>query len=307
MFVLVTMWFFQNDIIYASAVPPNSRENVALPSQYGLESFEDVHIKTADKFVIRGYFIKRGSEEETKKADVVLLLHDYSGNMGHRLPIAKALYDTLKCNVFMLSYRGYGLSQGYTTEAGIKKDILAALGFLRSNPLTASSRIVIYGQSLGGAVAIDSVAEFQSEFSGLIVENVFKSLPEMFADTMPYVRWAKILVSDKWDSVKKLKQITKVPILFLLGEKDDYIPPEHTKELFEISRSYSNTKVEFCSFKDGRHNNTCLQEGYFERINKWWNENITTSDRYIQTNYFNKMTLKPVDEKSSIDSKSKSE
>ncbi|PVU91450.1 hypothetical protein BB561_004384 [Smittium simulii] len=296
LFLLSTLWFFQYDFIYPSNVPPKSTENVALPSQYGLEDFEDVHIKTSDNVIIRGYLLKQNSDSKNSNIDTIVFLHDNSGNMGHRLPVAKALYDTLKVNIFMLSYRGYGLSQGFAHESGIKKDIIAALGYLRSNPLTAKSRLIIYGQSLGGAVAIDTAAEFESEFSGLIVENTFKSIPEMFVFSMPWIKWAKLLISEKWDSEKRIKLIKRTPILFLSGEIDDYVPPEHVKSLYDISCAYSETHVEFHSFKNGRHNNTCTQEGYFECIKDWWTKNIASSKPYSPTNIFSNMVPIPADD-----------
>ncbi|PVU96060.1 hypothetical protein BB559_002517 [Furculomyces boomerangus] len=293
-FGLATLWFFQNEIIYPANVPANSKENVPLPSQYNLDNFEDVRIRANDKVVIRGYLIKRPTDEETTKADTILYLHANSGNMGHRLPIAKALYEALGCNVFMLSYRGYGLSGGHASESGIKLDIEAAISYLRSNPLTQNSRVVIFGQALGGAVGIDTISKFENEFAGLILENTFLSVPELFAYMMPLIKWAKLLVMENWNSEKKIKEINKVPILFLTGEKDEVNPPKSMETLYEIAKSNTECKTQFKSFPNGRHNDTCTQEGYFETISEWWNTFITPQQPYKQTGVFDNMFPKQV-------------
>ncbi|KAJ2048413.1 bem46 protein, variant, partial [Coemansia sp. S155-1] len=138
---LTIVWMFQRDMVYPAAFPAHSRDRVTLPSQFGMPHFDDIRLETPDKVLIRGYLIKRATDEETRRASTVLYFHANAGNMGHRLPVAKLMYDMLGCNVFMLSYRGYGLSDGHPSEAGIKTDALTALEFIRSHPLTANTKL----------------------------------------------------------------------------------------------------------------------------------------------------------------------
>lgn len=109
------------------------------------------------------------------------MFHGNAGNIGHRVPIAKVLQDTLQCNVFMLEYRGYGLSTGAPDEAGLKIDAQTALDYIQRRPETRNDTIVIYGQSLGGAVAINLVAthQEQGDIGGLILENTFLSIRKL--------------------------------------------------------------------------------------------------------------------------------
>lgn len=109
------------------------------------------------------------------------MFHGNAGNIGHRVPIAKVLEENLGCNVLMLEYRGYGLSTGDPNEEGINIDAQTALDYIRQQKETQSGKIIIFGQSLGGAVAIQLVARNQEagDIVGLVLENTFTSIRDM--------------------------------------------------------------------------------------------------------------------------------
>lgn len=109
------------------------------------------------------------------------MFHGNAGNIGHRVPIAKVLEENLGCNVFMLEYRGYGLSTGTPDENGINIDAQTALDYIRKQKETEGGKIIVYGQSLGGAVAIQLVAKNQEDddIAAMILENTFTSIREM--------------------------------------------------------------------------------------------------------------------------------
>ncbi|KAJ2383334.1 bem46 protein, variant [Coemansia sp. RSA 2559] len=221
--------------------------------------------------------------------------------MGHRLPIAKQLYDQLKCNIFMLSYRGYGLSTGQPSEAGIKTDSLTALEFLRSHPLTANTKFVAYGQSLGGAVAIDLVAANEPEFAGLVLENTFLSVPKLVPHVLPVLKYLTFLASEKWASEAAIRKITAVPILFLSGLQDDLVPPPHMRKLYELAQRNQDGKkmtVAWEEFPDGKHNDTCIQPNYFESIAKWWKDAVDSADPYVPTGRLSTLEARESVEKS---------
>ncbi|KAJ2057404.1 bem46 protein, variant [Coemansia sp. S146] len=280
------VWMFQRDMVYPAAFPAHSRDRVTLPSQFGMPHFDDIRLETPDKVLIRGYLIKRATDEETRRASTVLYFHANAGNMGHRLPVAKLLYDMLGCNVFMLSYRGYGLSDGRPSEAGIKTDALTALEFIRSHPLTANTKLVAYGQSLGGAVAIDIVAANEPEFAGIILENTFLSIRRLIPSVLPILKWVTFLASEKWDSEKVVRQISSVPTLFLSGLQDDLVPPPHMRKLYELlsrNQDGKRMKVTWEEFATGKHNDTFAQPGYFEAIVKWWKDTVDAAEPYVPT------------------------
>ncbi|KAJ2777040.1 bem46 protein, variant [Coemansia javaensis] len=284
--VLGVVWVFQRDMVYPAAFPAQSRERVPLPSQFGMPHFDDIRLETPDKVVIRGYLIKRETDDETRRAPTLIYFHANAGNMGHRLPIAKLMYDRTRCNVFMLSYRGYGLSDGRPSEAGLRTDALTALEFIRSHPLTANTKLVAFGQSLGGAVAIDIVAAHASEFAGLILENTFLSIPKLIPSVLPVLKYVTFLSSEKWHSDSAIQQIAGVPILFLSGLQDELVPPPHMRKLYELASRNADEKrvaVTWEEFERGTHNDTCVQPDYFDRVAAWWERAVASADPYVPT------------------------
>ena len=111
------------------------------------------------------------------------MFHGNAGNIGHRVPIAIKLQEDLGCNVLMLEYRGYGLSTGTPDEHGLMLDAQTGLDYIRNRADIRDSMIVIYGQSLGGAVSIQLVAKNQDKgkgkIAGLILENTFTSMRKL--------------------------------------------------------------------------------------------------------------------------------
>lgn len=109
------------------------------------------------------------------------MFHGNAGNIGYRLPIAKVLENELCCNVLMLQYRGYGLSSGNPNEKGLTIDAQVGLDYIRQRHDLRNTRIVLYGQSLGGAVSIGLAARNQKhgDIAGVILENTFTSIKKM--------------------------------------------------------------------------------------------------------------------------------
>ncbi|KAJ1979743.1 bem46 protein, variant [Dimargaris cristalligena] len=272
---LAALYLFQCDLIYPSSYPEGSREKVASPEEHDLP-FDNIRLRTPDGVRIHGYLIRRPTDEETKAAPIVLYFHANAGNMGHRLPIAKVLYRQLNCNILMISYRGYGISEGQANEKGIRIDASTALRFIREHPLISKNKIVAYGQSIGGAVAIDLVSREESQFAGLIVENTFLSLRKLIPSVMPWLKFTTAFCHQLWDSESAIAKIRDTPILFLSGGKDDLVPPTHMRALYDsVAEGCPKTWKEF---RDGKHNDTCIQDGYFEAIEAFWRTYISKSE-----------------------------
>lgn len=109
------------------------------------------------------------------------MFHGNAGNIGHRVPIAIKLQEDLGCNVLMLEYRGYGFSTGTPDEQGLLIDAQTGLDYIRQRADLKDTQIIVYGQSLGGAVSVQLVASNQQagRIAGLILENTFTSMRKM--------------------------------------------------------------------------------------------------------------------------------
>jgi fermentation-respiration switch protein FrsA (DUF1100 family) len=172
--------FLCSELIYPRNIPADARTNVPKPRQFGIEDYEELQLRTPDGESLHGYFIRAPFKRSNQNL-TVLMFHGNAGNVGHRIPIAKVLQDFLGCHVLMVEYRGYGLSTGVPDEAGLKIDAQTALDHLRQRAETSRSQIIVYGQSLGGAVAINLVAanEDKGDIAGLVLENTFLSIRKL--------------------------------------------------------------------------------------------------------------------------------
>ncbi|KAJ5872184.1 uncharacterized protein N7529_004537 [Penicillium soppii] len=266
------LYFKQNELIYPRNVPVDARTNVPSPRQFGITDFEDLQIPTPDGESLHALFLRQQPTRSSRNV-TVLMFHGNAGNIGHRVPIAQALQNTLRCNVFLLEYRGYGMSTGTPDEAGLKVDAQTGLDYLRQRPETRDTEIVVYGQSLGGAVAINLVAqnEEQGDIAGLILENTFLSIRKLIPNVFPPARYLARFCHQYWTSEDVLPKIVKTPVLFLSGLKDELVPPSNMTQLFAVCKSESKT---WRTLPNGGHNDSVAEPGYFEHILSFITEEV---------------------------------
>ena len=164
-------------------------------------------------------------------APVVLYLHGVRWNLTGHLNRMSQL-RRFGFSVFAIDYRGFGKSDGeLPSEATVYEDARAGWKWLVEREPDPSRRY-IYGHSLGGAVAIDLAAQISATpvgARGLIVESSFTSLPELVSESG--YGWLPILISQKFDSAAKIKQIT-MPVLIVHGAEDRYVPAQMSTALY---------------------------------------------------------------------------
>nr|GMD41151.1 alpha/beta hydrolase domain-containing protein WAV2 [Ipomoea batatas] len=131
----------------------------------------------------------------------------------------RKLLRKLHCNVFMLSYRGYGASDGYPSQHGITKDAQAAIDHLIQRTDIDTSRIVVFGRSLGGAVGAVLAKNNPDKVSALILENTFTSILDMAGILVPFLKWfiggsdskglklLNFLVRSPWNTIDVVGQV----------------------------------------------------------------------------------------------------
>lgn len=230
-------------LLYNPQIPQGSRVMVKTPNI----AHEVFYIYTIDNVKIYVQLIKQSVEPQS--AVTVIYLHGNAGNVGHRLDNAMEMYNLLKCNILMVEYRGYGLSSGTPSEAGLYKDALAAIQFLHRRDDICHTKIVLFGRSLGGAVAIgicDQIlrtyryANFQP--MAMIIENTFTSLPRISRHLCKNNgTWLRMITmvpdwfyKSRFDSLNKISN-NALPTLFVSGQADEIIPREMMSELFRVS------------------------------------------------------------------------
>ncbi|MCJ1319420.1 Alpha/beta hydrolase domain-containing protein 13 [Xylographa vitiligo] len=269
------LYWKQNELIYPRNIPSGSRTETGVPkpTQFGISDFDELRIPTPDGETLSAFFIRPSNKRMAKKA-TIMMFHGNAGNIGHRVPIARVLEENVGCNILMLEYRGYGLSSGTPNEEGLMIDAQAGLDHIRSSDEIKDNSIIIYGQSLGGAVAIQLVAKNQEagDIVGLILENTFLSIRKMIPSAFPPARFLAPLCHQIWSSEETLPQIKTIPILFISGLKDEIVPPSHMKELFALCRVEAKT---WRDIPNGTHNNSVAEPFYFDYIVDFINDLLT--------------------------------
>lgn len=281
------LYFKQNAIIYPATIM-NSRTEVPQPAQFKIEEAESLYLPTSDGETLHAYYLKPPNAQ-LRKNITILSFHGNAGNIGHRLPIGKVLSEALGCHVFMPEYRGYGLSTGSPDETGLNIDAQTALDYVRAHPEMRNTKIVIYGQSLGGAVSIkllannlekaakasqsDEKVERETKIAGVILENTFLSIRKLIPSVMPPARYISMFCHQRWssDEIMPILPADGPPILFLSGLKDEIVPPTMMKALYELC---SLRRKRWQSFKNGDHNSTVSEPGYFDAIWEFLSESV---------------------------------
>ena len=259
------LYFKQNDLIYPRYMPSGARTEVPTPAQFHIDDAESIHLRTPDGQTLHAYLL-RAPTSPLRKNITMLLFHGNAGNIGHRLPIGKVLSQNLGCDVFMLEYRGYGLSTGDPDEDGLTIDAHTGLDYIRERAELKNNKLVVYGQSLGGAVAIKLVEaeQHKEDIAGVILENTFTSIPAMIPMVFPAAKPLARLCHQLWKSDETLPKITaKIPFLFLSGLKDEIVPAQMMRTLYESCEA--EIKI-WKTFENGMHNSTVAEPGYFDAI-----------------------------------------
>lgn len=196
------------------------KEVELFPDSAGLK-FEDVYFRTQDNKRLNAWFIPAENASLT-----VLFSHGNAGNLSHRIEKASMLAG-LGLNVFVYDYRGYGKSQGSPDERGFYKDISAAFDYLVNEKKIAAEKIILYGESIGGAAAIDLA--MKQNAGAVIIEGTFTSIKDMARLTMPFIPY--FVYSSRFDSFSKIKDIM-APKLIIHSIDDEIIPFSFGERLY---------------------------------------------------------------------------
>lgn len=196
----------------------------ATPATIGLD-YEDVTVETSDGVALAGWYVPAQDSEQ-----FVLFFHGNAGNISHRLE-SIAQFHRLGLNVFIIDYRGYGQSQGRISEAGTYLDAEAAWDYLVKTRGVEPAQIIIFGRSLGGAVAAYLARQHPPKM--LILESTFTSVPDMGARQFPFLP-VRRLARIQYNTAERLPDIP-VPVLIVHSPDDRVIPFSHGQRLFEVA------------------------------------------------------------------------
>jgi hypothetical protein len=249
------VFFMQAKLIYYPNMP--SRELTTSPRDIGLD-YESVTITTSDRIKLHGWFVPAQQER-----GVLLFFHGNAGNISHRLDLLE-IFHNLDLSSLIIDYRGYGQSQGQVTEQGTYLDAEAAWQYLTRGRNIPVENIVIFGMSLGGAIAANLAARQQP--AALILGSSFTSVPDMGAHLYPILP-VRLLSRFRYDTRESLKSVT-CPVLVIHSPDDEIIPFINGSKLFEAAKEPKS----FLEIHGG-HNDGFLTSGklYVDGLDKFIN------------------------------------
>jgi len=223
------------------------------PGSIGLR-FENVSFETADKVRLHGWFIPG----ETTSG-ILLFCHGNGGNISHRMESLQ-IFHRLGLDIFIFDYRGYGQSEGKPSERGTYDDAAAAWRYLIEERQAAPGEIIVFGRSLGGAIASWLAQSYTP--GALVLESTFTSISDVAAKQYPYlpVRW---LSRFKYGTAEYLAKVN-CPVLIVHSRDDELLSFNHGWRLFEIAKG----PKEFLEIT-GAHNDGFITSGerYEEGLN----------------------------------------
>ncbi len=251
--VVVGIRLFEGRFIYFPLRYPAGFEP---PEKYGLR-VEEVWLRAEDNVRLNAWYLPSPSASK-----VLLVFHGNATNLGTDLPRLQ-FFARLGVSLFEVDYRGYGKSEGSPDEAGLYRDANAAYQYLVATRSYKPRDILLHGQSLGGAVAIDLAS--RRECGGLIVESSFTSAREM-ARRMFLLPLLEYIPKSRFDSLRKIGQV-RCPVLIVHGTQDQLIPFSMGQELYQAAREPKS----FLSVEGAGHADSFVVDSarYLERLGKF--------------------------------------
>ncbi len=213
------IYFAQDSMVYR----PDTRLE-ATPEEIGL-AFEDVRLTAKDGVKLHGWYVPADQER-----GVVLFCHGNNGNISHRLDTIR-IFHSLGLSTLVFDYRGYGESEGVPSEEGTRLDALAFWEHLTGERGVPPERIILWGRSLGGAVAARLASETKP--AALVVEAAFTSIPDMGAERYPFLP-VRLLSRYEYSTEHYVAE-APCPVLVIHSPEDSVVPYAFGRRLYEAA------------------------------------------------------------------------
>ena len=215
--ITVVIYFYQRKLLYHPF-------NTQVSGDGLIHNFETINFKTSDNLLLKGWFHLKSSKKKT-----ILFLHGNAGNLDNRIDKLNSI-GNMDVNFLIIAWRGYSGNPGKPSEEGLYKDARGSIKWLNEKGIF-NDQIVLYGESLGTAIAIE-VGQ-NNNFAGIILEAPFTSMVDMGQKIYPIFP-VKFLLKDKYETKKKIHNI-KYPILIMHGKKDKIVPFYMGEKIYSLA------------------------------------------------------------------------
>ena len=237
--LLIVVFFFQGNLLYHPTVDNYINDQIVRePTE-----IKKVKITTKDNIDLNGWFYNRN----TDKFKTILFFHGNAGSLENRT-YKLSHFKNLNVNFLIIAWRGFSGNKGKPSEKGLYEDAESAVRWLKTKDINEKN-IILYGESLGTAVAIE-IAQNQ-KYAGIILESPFTSMIDMGKKYYPFFP-VRFLLRDKFESYKKINNIS-IPLLIMHGKVDKIVPYDMGKKMYTLanepkffySQEYGDHMVEY--------------------------------------------------------------
>lgn len=261
-FILIISWLLLSLLLYfyqPKLVFHPLFEIEATPELISLD-YEDLSLATSDGETINAWWIPHPEAKAN-----LLFFHGNAGNISHRLDSIN-IFHQLGLSVLIIDYRGYGKSTGTPSEQGSYIDAETAWDYLTKEKEIPDKDIILFGRSLGGAVATWLAAKQSA--AALIIESTFTSIADMGKHYYPYLP-TSLLARIEYLSIERIANI-KTPILVIHSQSDEIVPYQYGQKLFEKAKTETTNEKSFLEIIGG-HNEGYLISGkqYTDGLNRF--------------------------------------
>jgi alpha-beta hydrolase superfamily lysophospholipase len=241
--LLALLWALQRRLIYLpfpAAVPPAAGI---------LAGAREVTLRTTDGLHLGAWFV---APAEPARGMAVLVAAGNAGNRSLRAPLGAALARH-GLGVLLFDYRGYGGNRGRPTQAGLARDVRAALRFLVDEAGVAPERLLYYGESLGAGVVTELALEHPP--AGLVLRSPFIDLAAVGRVHYPFLP-VRTLLRDRYPVAEQLARVT-VPTTVVYGSEDAIVPANQSRAVAAAAAG----PTRLIEVQDADHNDRALLDG----------------------------------------------
>ena len=216
--IVISVYFFQRNLLYHPSENNYHGDKILI-------NIKKVAIKTKDNIDLLSWH----HAKKNKQYKTILFLHGNAGSLENRIHKINHFRE-IPVNLLIIAWRGFSGNKGKPSEEGLYEDARSAIEWLKHNGVEEKN-IILYGESLGTAVAIE-VAQ-NKNFAGIILESPFTSMIDAGKDKYPFLP-ISLLLKDKYQSDLKIKNI-KMPILIMHGKVDNIVPFHMGQKMFDLA------------------------------------------------------------------------
>lgn len=208
--------------------------------------YETVSFRSADGTTLAGWFMRAGTEQPL---GTVVHMHGNAQNMSAHWPYTEWLLGR-GFNVFTFDYRGYGNSQGRPDPKGLFEDAIAALDYSRGRADT--DRLCVFGQSLGGMLAIAAASASPQNVGAVLAEAPVHSYTAWADDQMPE---KELVLDDSYCASTHVAALAPIPLMLMHSPDDRVVPYDHSKQLL----SSAGEPSQLITIPHGAHNDAMTE------------------------------------------------